>query len=321
MAPARLCAALKDMPLGSRSSASSAHAGGSQLRAAQATQNAHAGGSLLPATQLTERAPTYGQTIADVGTLVAASMSVATADGPTPGGVLEAGCARTGSATRQEGFTSPDSSSGSLLSSPTAMTPYTMVERATTSPSPSRIVSTPVGGRSLPTVTPRHSERHRTGKDGSSTTDEDTMTKAMRRKAEAFSTPADGKLHTSKSFLSYSTPALSAKLSAVGVSLGRNDKEVVLSASILKHVEYDRRRVSPSVSNKPVASPIDDDDVNTTIDGQLLSSLVGVVSEIDLDETMPGSLYDLCASGRKSKSTSSSRASKRGRVPKSKIVS
>jgi hypothetical protein len=56
------------------------------------------------------------------------------------------------------------------------------------------------------------------------------------------------------------------------------------------------------------------------MDGQLLSSLVGVVSEVDFDDTMPGSLYDLCASGRKSKSTSF-RASKRGRIPKSKIVS
>jgi hypothetical protein len=36
-----------------------------------------------------------------------------------------------------------------------------------------------------------------------------------------------------------------------------------------------------------------------SLDGQLLSSLVGVVSEIDFDETMPGSFYDLCASGRK----------------------
>jgi hypothetical protein len=58
------------------------------------------------------------------------------------------------------------------------------------------------------------------------------------------------------------------------------------------------------------------------MDGQLLSSLVGVVSEIDLDETMLGSLYELKAAGRKSKSSLVKKSSKKvSRVPKSKIVS
>jgi hypothetical protein len=86
-------------------------------------------------------------------------------------------------------------------------------------------------------------------------------------------------------------------------------------------MEYDRLTVSPKLQNVVENTGLDEEKAIATLDGQLLSSLVGVVSEIDLDETMPGSLYDLCASGRKSKSTSFSRASKRGRVPKTKIAS
>jgi hypothetical protein len=86
-------------------------------------------------------------------------------------------------------------------------------------------------------------------------------------------------------------------------------------------MEYDRLTVSPKPQNLAVNAEPDEEEANATMDGQLLSSLVGVVSETDFDETMPGSLYDLCASGRKSKSTSFFRASKRGRIPKSKIVS
>ena len=71
----------------------------------------------------------------------------------------------------------------------------------------------------------------------------------------------------------------------------------------MNHVEYDRRRVSPSVLKRPVVSPIDDDEANDTIDGQLLSHLVGEVTEVDLDEARLGSFDDLYASGRRSKST------------------
>jgi hypothetical protein len=86
-------------------------------------------------------------------------------------------------------------------------------------------------------------------------------------------------------------------------------------------MEYDRLTVCPKLHNIVENTELDEEEAIATMDGQLLSSLVGVVSEIDLNETMPGSLYDMCASGRKSKSISSSRASKRGRVPKTKIVS
>jgi hypothetical protein len=86
-------------------------------------------------------------------------------------------------------------------------------------------------------------------------------------------------------------------------------------------MEYDRLTVSPKLQNIVENTELDEEEAIATIDGQLLSSLVGVVSEIDLEETMPCSLYDLCASGRKSKSSSFSRVSKRGKVTKSKIVS
>ena len=76
----------------------------------------------------------------------------------------------------------------------------------------------------------------------------------------------------------------------------------MLSANVLKHVEYDRRRVSPSISSWPVSSSVDDDAAHATIDGQLLSHLVGEVTEVDLDEAGLGSFDDLYASGRRSKS-------------------
>jgi hypothetical protein len=57
------------------------------------------------------------------------------------------------------------------------------------------------------------------------------------------------------------------------------------------------------------------------LDGELLSSLVGVVLEIDLNEAMLGSLYELQASGRKSKKSPNKRTSKRAKVSKLKVVS
>ena len=99
---------------------------------------------------------------------------------------------------------------------------------------------------------------------------------------------------------------------------------MVLSANVLKHVEYDRRKVSPSVSIKPVTSHIDDDEANDILDGQLLSHLVGEVSEVDLDDGMLGSFDDLYVTGRRSKSAKNKRnrsTRKSERKPKHPIVS
>jgi hypothetical protein len=57
------------------------------------------------------------------------------------------------------------------------------------------------------------------------------------------------------------------------------------------------------------------------MDGQLISSLVGIVSEEDLNEAMVGSLYELQASSRKSKSSLNKKPKKRVKFTKSPIVS
>jgi hypothetical protein len=151
-------------------------------------------------------------------------------------------------------------------------------------------------------------------------TDEDTLQKAMRRNA-AMNLNFAGMSSKSSSFISLPTLVISSNLNAVGIRLGKNTSEVNLSANVLRHMEYDRLTVHPKLQNIVEITDPNEEEAIAIIDGQLLSSLVGVVLEINLDETMSGSLYDLCASGHKSKSTSSSRASKRGRVPKSKVVS
>jgi hypothetical protein len=86
-------------------------------------------------------------------------------------------------------------------------------------------------------------------------------------------------------------------------------------------MEYDCLMVSPKLQDIVDNTKLDEEEATATINGQLLSSLVGVISEIGFNDDMLGSLYDLRASGRKSKSTSFSSASKRGRALESKIVS
>ena len=86
------------------------------------------------------------------------------------------------------------------------------------------------------------------------------------------------------------------------MNLGRNENEIVVSTNALKHMEYDRLKVYPGASSSSVTAPLDDEEVNATIDGQLLSHLVGEVTEVGMDEDELGSIYDLHASGRTSKS-------------------
>jgi hypothetical protein len=156
--------------------------------------------------------------------------------------------------------------------------------------------------------------------DGSVATDEDTMTKAMRRKA-AMNLDCSGMTSKPSSFISLSTPVLSSKLNVVGIKLGKNLNEVNLSANVLRHMEYDRLTVDPKLRDIVDDTELDEEEANATLDGQLLSSLVGVVSEIDLDEAKLGSLYDLRASGRKSKKSSNKKPSKKVFATRSKVVS
>ena len=71
------------------------------------------------------------------------------------------------------------------------------------------------------------------------------------------------------------------------------------------------------------SAPVDDDEANATIDGQLLSHLVGEMTEVDMDEVELGSIYDLHASGRKSKSAKDKKKQKKRSLkqPKNPIVS
>jgi hypothetical protein len=66
---------------------------------------------------------------------------------------------------------------------------------------------------------------------------------------------------------------------------------------------------------------LDEEEANDIMDGQLLINLVGIVSEVDLNEAMLSSLYDLQASGQKSKSSSNKKLNKRVKVSKPPIVS
>jgi hypothetical protein len=156
--------------------------------------------------------------------------------------------------------------------------------------------------------------------DGASVTDEDVMTKAMRRKATA-NLDLSGIKSCSKSFLSFSTPTITAKLGTVGVSLGSSENEVFVSSKALKNMEFDRLKCTPKVSSKADTSLIDDDDeAYASTDGQLLNHLVGEVSEVGLDEAKLGSVYDLKASCRRSKSSAakkSSRPIKKAKLSKS----
>jgi hypothetical protein len=182
--------------------------------------------------------------------------------------------------------------------------------------------SAPMGMSRTVLEPPRSSARHGAAVDGSMATDEDTLTKAMRRKA-ASNLDTPGTIKSSKSFLPFSSHQIASKLNSVGVSLGNCEKEIFVSTNALKHMEFDRLKVSPICMSKSDTQPFDDEELHA-VDGQLLSHLVGDVSEINLDEVMLRSVYDLKASNRKSKEFSiekNSKAGKKAKSHKSKLFS
>jgi hypothetical protein len=127
--------------------------------------------------------------------------------------------------------------------------------------------------------------------------------------------------HKSKSFLSFSSPGISSKLNSLGVSLGSSVNEVSVSTRVLKHMEFDRLTVIPKASTVLDSTYLDEEEAIATSDGQLLSHLVGEVSEVGLDEDDLYSLYELMASRRKSKSSPNKKPRKRSKISKSPIVS
>jgi hypothetical protein len=157
------------------------------------------------------------------------------------------------------------------------------------------------------------SGRHAVAADGSTTTDEDSVKKSMRRKA-SMNLDTVGTSPLSKSYLSFSTPVIPNKLNSVGIKLHRNVDAIFVSTNILRYTEFDQIMVIPKHENVVDNTELDEEEANATMDGQLISSLVGIVSEGDLDEAMIGSLYELQASSRKFKSSSNKKPKKRIKV-------
>jgi hypothetical protein len=77
-------------------------------------------------------------------------------------------------------------------------------------------------------------------------------------------------------------------------------------------MEVDQLTVTPKVSTLSNTTYIDDEEDFDTTDGQLLSQLIGDVSNVIMDKVGLSSLYELKASSRKSASCSS----KKGKKPK-----
>ena len=105
-------------------------------------------------------------------------------------------------------------------------------------------------------------------------------------------------------------------MNGVGVSLGNSSGKVMVWTNALRHLECDRLTVTPKRSAKTLTALEDEEELNDTIDVQLLSHLVGDVSEVGLDEAMLSSLYDLKASARKSKSDSKKKS--KNKTPRNK---
>ena len=171
----------------------------------------------------------------------------------------------------------------------------------------------------------RRSGRHYVGTDGSADTDEDSMVKAMRRTA-ARNLDFEG-TPSRKSFMSFDKSKVSSNITRLGVSLGRNEKEVDFSVKALKQVEFDRLTVAPRLSSfvDPLVSDEEDEDADANHEGKLLSHLVKDTTEVDLDDTVRDTtLCELVASVRKNKSNSAKkrgRSSKKAKVSKQKIGS
>jgi hypothetical protein len=154
---------------------------------------------------------------------------------------------------------------------------------------------------------------------GVSAMDEDMLTKAMHRMAGQ-NLDSIGTSPSSKSFLKFSPSCIASNLSSVGVSLGNNSRDIKVSTNVLKNMEYDCLTLVPKVSNVLDTSLLEDEEAHATMDGHLLSSLVGVVLEAVLDKTELSSLYDLRVSGRKSKTSTEKKSRKWAKFSKSQVV-
>ena len=186
----------------------------------------------------------------------------------------------------------------------------------TTSTTPSKtLTGTTSGGLATPL---RRSNRHSLNVDGSSSTDEHSLAKAMRLQASRNLDPMTG-TSSAQSSLSLSDNHISTSLNKVGVSMGNNDNEINLSVRVLKHMEIDRLKVSPKCKiTIPDPDTEEVGEADAKYDGPLISHLVGEVTEVGLDDARPGSMFcDFMASSRKSKSHSSKKKQKPPKKAKS----
>ena len=174
-----------------------------------------------------------------------------------------------------------------------------------------------VSPRSAPPT--RRSARFAVAVDGASATDEDSMMRAMRRKA-VLNLDSYDSVTFSKSFLSFSPSSISSNLNNVGIKLGSDKNQICVSTRVLRHMEFDRLTVIPNASTVSNSTYLDEEEANATSDDQLLSHLIGEVLEGGLDDDGLSSLYELKASGRKSKSTTN-KSRKRAKLSKSPTVS
>jgi hypothetical protein len=169
----------------------------------------------------------------------------------------------------------------------------------------------------------RRGNRHGVGPDGAVATDEDTMAKAMRRKAGS-NLDFSAMNKCTKSFLTFSTPLIASKLNNVGVSLGSSINSISVSANALKLMEFDRIKLTPTISSKSDTSLTKNEDAYAISDSQLLTHLVGEVSEVGMDDGALGSCIELQAVEGKSRLSSIKRnawPNKNVKVTKSPIVS
>ena len=132
---------------------------------------------------------------------------------------------------------------------------------------PTKLTNTPL----------RRSGRHFTSADGSSATDECSLSKAMRRQAERNLDPPTG-TPCNKSFLSFSDSRISSSLNNVGIKIGKNDNDVCISVGVLKHMEIDRLKVSPKCSSPLPYPETEEEEPAAAYDGAVLFHLVGVGS-------------------------------------------
>ena len=107
------------------------------------------------------------------------------------------------------------------------------------------------------------------------------------------------------------------------MNYGKNEKDISILTNALKHLEYDLLKVTPCISSKSYSSHTDEKKLHATSDGQLLSHLIGAVSDVGLDEPGISSLIELTTFRHKSKAARSekdNKSHKRAKCSKSLIV-